>query len=153
MLVVPFVLLAAAIAILSGVVVTAMGRGGELTIFHRDLPAEHFQLRSVADVANLRLPAGFFGYQEQATSAALRDIVGLLASQEAEIARLREEVWRLSAPVSTGPASVSTSSVPVGAGPVALSAGQVTLSASAASVDPEGAVDRDEAPDQQIPPL
>lgn len=139
MLVVPFVLLAAALAILGGVVVTAMGRGGELTLFHRDLPAKRFRLSSAADVALLRLPTGLFGYQEQVTSEVLRDIVGLLASQEAEIASLRDEVWRLSAQAGTGSAPVSTGSVPVGTGSV--------------PVEPGGGADRDGAPDQPPPPL
>jgi hypothetical protein len=55
MLVVPFVLLVVAILILAGVVAAAMGRGGELTLFYRDLPEQRFLLRSAADVAMLRL--------------------------------------------------------------------------------------------------
>ena len=39
------------------------------------------------------------GYQEQATDEALDAAARLIAEQEAEIARLREEVWRL----RTGP--------------------------------------------------
>lgn len=139
MLVVPFVLLAAAMAILGGVVAIAMGRGGELTLFRRDVPAKRFWLRSAADVALLRLPIGFFGYQEQVTSDVLRDIVGLLASQEAEIASLRDEVWRLSAQVGTGSVPVGTGSLPVGTGSV--------------PVEPGGGVaDRDGAPGQSLPP-
>src|SRR5215472_14018637 len=88
MLVVPFVLVTAAAAILAGVVVVAMGRGGELTLFHRDVPAARFRPRRAADVARLWLPTG------------------LIASQEAEIAYLRDEVCRLSGPVGTGSVSV-----------------------------------------------
>lgn len=105
MLVVPFVLLTAAIAILGGVVVVAMGRGGELGHFDRDLPAAGLRLRTAADVALLRLPTGLFGFREQATSDALRQIADLVASQQAEIASLRDEVWRLSAPVGTSVAT------------------------------------------------
>jgi hypothetical protein len=43
----------------------------------------------------LRLPFGLLGYQEQATDEALDAAARLIADQEAEIARLREEVWRL----------------------------------------------------------
>jgi hypothetical protein len=132
MLVVPFVLLVVAILILAGVVAAAMGRGGELTLFYRDLPEQRFLLRSAADVAMLRLPTRLFGYQEQATSGALRAITDLLARQEAEIASLRDEVWRLSAPMNVG-------SVPAEIGP--------------APVEPGGAADRDGAPDQPQPPL
>jgi hypothetical protein len=147
MLGVPFVLLAAAVAILGGVIATAMGRGGELTIFHRDLPPNRFWLRSAADVVLLRLPTAFFGYQQQATSDVLREIAGLLASRDAEIASLRDEVWRLSAPVSTGPASQSTSSELSSADPVLSSTGPVPVEPGG------GAVDREGAPDPQPPPL
>jgi len=123
MRVVPFVLLVVAAAILGGVVVVAMGHGGEMTLFHRDVPKERLRMRTAADVARLRLPTGLFGYQEQATDDVLRDIADLLASQEAEIATLRDEVWRLSEPVSTG----------------------------SVSVEPGGAAERDGAPDQQPP--
>lgn len=139
MLVVPFVLLAAAIAILAGVVATAMGRGGELTLFHRDVPAQRVQLRSAADVARLRLPTGLFGYQEQATSDVLHSIADLLARQEAEIASLRDEVWRLGAPIRTSSLPAESGSVSVGTGSVPVEAG--------------GAADRDRAPDQPQPPL
>ncbi|MGN6792923.1 MAG: hypothetical protein ACTHJW_11125 [Streptosporangiaceae bacterium] len=92
-----FVLLAAAIAILVGVVVVAMGRGGEIVQSQRDLPLAPPQIRSASDVARLRLPIGLLGYREEATDEALDAAVRLIAEQEAEIARLREEVWRLRA--------------------------------------------------------
>lgn len=90
-----FVLLAAALAILVGVVVVAMGRGGEIAPSQRDLPVLSPRIRSANDIARLRLPVGMFGYQEQATDEALEAAARLIAEQEAEIARLREEVWRL----------------------------------------------------------
>lgn len=90
-----FVLLAAAIAILAGVVVVAMGRGGEIARSHRDTPVRPPRIRTAADVAMLRLPVGFFGYQEEATDAALDAAARLIAEQQAEIARLRAESWRL----------------------------------------------------------
>ena len=94
-----FVLLAAAIAILVGVVAVAMGRGGEIAATQRDLPVLTPRIRSATDVARLRLPIGLLGYQEQATDEALDAAARLIAEQEAEIARLREEVSRL----RTGP--------------------------------------------------
>jgi len=106
MLVVPFVLVTAAAAILAGVVVVAMGRGGELTLFHRDVPAARFRPRRAADVAGLWLPTGLFGYHPQVVADVLRELTGLIASQEAEIAYLRDEVCRLSGPVGTGSVSV-----------------------------------------------
>jgi hypothetical protein len=90
-----FVLLAAALAILVGVVVVAMGRGGEIAASQRDLPVLSPRIRSAHDIARLRLPVGLFGYQEQATNEALEAAARLIAEQDAEIARLREEVWRL----------------------------------------------------------
>ena len=92
-----FVLLAAAIAILVGVVVVAMGRGGEIVRFRRDLPMVPPRIRTAADVATLRLPLGLFGYDEPATNAALEVAARLLAEQDAEITRLRAELWRLTA--------------------------------------------------------
>jgi len=90
-----FVLLAAAIAILVGVVAVAMGRGGEIVRSERDLPVRPPRIRSATDVARLRLPIGLLGYQEQATDDALDAAARLIAEQEDEIARLRAEVWRL----------------------------------------------------------
>jgi hypothetical protein len=106
MLVVPIVLVVAAAAILGAVVVVAMGRGGELALFDRDLPAARFRLRTAADVAGLWLPTGLFGYHPQVVADVLRELIGLIASQEAEIASLRDEVRRLSAPMGAGSVSV-----------------------------------------------
>jgi hypothetical protein len=92
-----FVLLSVAIAILVGVVVVAMGRGGEIARFHRDLPLVASRIRTATDIATLRLPLGLLGYQEQAADAALDAAARLLAEQEAEITRLRAELWRLTA--------------------------------------------------------
>ena len=91
------VLLLAAAAILGGVVAVAMGYGGELGLFRRDLPEYRFRLRSPDDVAALRLPIALLGYQERATGDALRQIARLLSERDAEIARLRDEVRLLSA--------------------------------------------------------
>jgi len=88
-------LLAAAVAILTGVVAVAMGWGGEMVAARRDLPATPLSATTASDVAMLRLPAGLFGYQREATDSALEEISCLVASRDGEIARLREEVWRL----------------------------------------------------------
>ena len=84
-----FVLLAATLAILAGVVAVAMGRGGEMAEFAPDRPATVTRLTSAADVAALRLPLGLVGYQQQSTDEALHAAAILLAEREAEIARLR----------------------------------------------------------------
>ncbi|HEX9065328.1 MAG TPA: hypothetical protein VF843_09475 [Streptosporangiaceae bacterium] len=93
-----FVLLAAALAILAGVVAVAMGRGGELTEFAPDRLATPVRLASAADVAALRLPLGLIGYQQQAADEALRAVMIVLAEREAEIARLRAGLGSLSQP-------------------------------------------------------
>jgi hypothetical protein len=89
------VLLLAAVAILAGVVVVAMGRGGEMALFKRDLPALLRLPRTPAEVATQRLPLGPVGYQVQATDEALIAAANLLAQRDQEIAELRGELWRL----------------------------------------------------------
>ncbi len=91
------VLLLAAVAIIGGVVVVAMGRGGEIAAFRRDRPVPFTPIRTPADVATLRLPTGPFGYQVQATADALSAVANLLAERDYEIATLRSELWRLGA--------------------------------------------------------
>ena len=122
-----FVLLAAAVAILAGVVAVAMGGGGELAISRRDLPVTPPRIRTASDVARLRLPLGLFGYQADSADEVLQLLAGQLAERDAEIARLRQEVQRLGAqrtseapasgPPSTGsPVSESPSTGSAGAG-------------------------------------
>lgn len=89
------VLLLAAGAILGGVVAVAMGRGGEMTLFRRDLPVALRRPRTPADVATQRLPLGPVGYQVQATEEALLAAAHLLAERDQEIAALHREIWRL----------------------------------------------------------
>jgi hypothetical protein len=89
------VLLLAAGAILGGVVVVAMGRGGEIAAFRRDRPVAFTPIRTPADIATLRLPIGLFGYQVRATADALTAMANLLAERDYEIARLRSELWHL----------------------------------------------------------
>jgi hypothetical protein len=89
------VLLVAALAILGGVVVVAMGRGGEMAIFRRDVPLPLLRFRSPADVATVQLPVSAFGYQVQATGDALAAAASLVAARDAEIVLLRRELLRL----------------------------------------------------------
>ncbi|HUD36535.1 MAG TPA: hypothetical protein VMR14_06545 [Streptosporangiaceae bacterium] len=90
-----WVLLLAAGSILGGVVVVAMGRGGELAYFSRDLPEAVMRFSSPADVVSVRLPLAPFGYQAQATGDALTAAARLVAERDAEIALLRRELRRL----------------------------------------------------------
>lgn len=89
------VLLLAAGAILGGVVVVAMGRGGEMALLRRDLPVAARRPRTPTEVATQRLPLGPIGYQVQATEEALIAAAHLLAERDREIAALRSEVGRL----------------------------------------------------------
>ena len=102
-----FVLLAAALAILAGVIAVAMGRGGEMAEFGPDRPAAAVRLTSAADVAALRLPVGLLGYQQQAADEALRAAAIVLAEREAEIARLRAELTPPGQPAAAAPASAA----------------------------------------------
>jgi hypothetical protein len=98
------VLLVAAFAILGGVLLVAMGGGGEMAVFYRDLPIALRHPRTPAQVATQRLPLGPIGYQVQATMEALVSAANLLAERDEEIAALRSEIWRLTGgyPVSSG---------------------------------------------------
>jgi hypothetical protein len=92
-----FVTLVAAALIVSGVVIVATGRGGEMAAASRDRPAGQPPLRTAADVAAVRLPLAIIGYQPAATSAVLNRVAWLLAERDAQIARL-----------SAGPGSSAT---------------------------------------------
>jgi hypothetical protein len=86
------VLVLAALAILAGVIVVAMGRGGELAPSLADSAAYGRELASAADVATFRPPAAFLGYSAQATDEALQQITRAMAERDAELAMLRREV-------------------------------------------------------------
>jgi hypothetical protein len=88
------VLLVAAGAILGGVVVVAMGRGGQIATFRRDIPVPAVRFFTPDEVALARLPLAFFGYQVQATGDALAAAAALVDERDAEIAELRRELSR-----------------------------------------------------------
>jgi hypothetical protein len=136
-----FVLLIAAAAILGGVVAVAMGWGGEITLFARDIPEVSLRPRTPYDVAMLRLPAGLLGYQRQATDDALNEAAGLLAERDAEIARLWAELERFATPAPAGPAAGAERPPPA---PTAVplpmpseSAAEPPAAASASAAGPE----------------
>jgi hypothetical protein len=112
-----FVLLAAALAILGGVVAVAMGRGGEMAEFSPDRPATAVRVTSAADIVRLRLPLAVLGYEQRAADQALHSAAVALAQREAEIARLRAGLaWpgRALAPPAPpqSPASAESSASP-----------------------------------------
>ena len=103
----PVVLLLAAIAILAGVVVVAIGRGGELTVFRSDTPPLRLEFATAADLARFRPPSAFFGYSAQVTDDALQLIARVVADREAELAMLRRQLATLRAspaPATPAPA-------------------------------------------------
>ncbi len=81
----------AAIVILAGVVVVAMGRGGELA---RDRPARPAasDFRTWYDVASYRPPGALLGYDAAATEHALSEIARAIADRDAEIDALRRRL-------------------------------------------------------------
>jgi hypothetical protein len=92
------VIVIAAIVILAGVVVVAMGRGGELA---RDLPAEPTitDFRTWYDVAFYRPPAALLGYDAAVTERALADIARAIADRDTEIDLLRRRLAAAQPPV------------------------------------------------------
>jgi hypothetical protein len=109
---VPVVLLAAAAAILCGVVVVAMGRGGELALFEPDHRPLDPEIVTAADVALLRPPAALWGYDRQATHVALNMVAQTVTERDIEIANLRQQLADLQSaaqkPQNWGPAGTGT---------------------------------------------
>jgi hypothetical protein len=88
---VPVVIVLAAAVILGGVVVVAMGRGGELSRERPELPARS-DFRTWSDVASYRPPPALLGYQVAATEHALSLIARTIAERDAEIDWLRNRL-------------------------------------------------------------
>ena len=84
------IVLAAAV-ILGGIIVVAMGKGGELSRERPDLPARA-DFRSWSDVADYRPPGALLGYHAAATEHALALIARTIAERDAEIDWLRRRL-------------------------------------------------------------
>jgi hypothetical protein len=110
---VAIVIVLAALVILAGVIVVAMGRGGELA---RERPVEPAatDFRTWSDVASFRPPAALLGYHAGATEYALAQVARAIAERDAEIDLLRRRLaaaqlasgaqWQTSAAAEQGPA-------------------------------------------------
>ena len=85
------VIVLAAVVILGGVVVVAMGRGGELSRDRPELPARS-DFRTWSDVANYRPPPALLGYHAGVTEHALSLIARTIAERDAEIDWLRNRL-------------------------------------------------------------
>ncbi|MFB9894790.1 hypothetical protein [Planobispora takensis] len=92
------VLALAALAILAGVVMVAMGKGGELTEFAPDVPPlalpEAGQLNAV-DFMALQLPVSLVGYHTQSVDEALQRVANALSERDTRIAVLEQRVSEL----------------------------------------------------------
>lgn len=86
------VLLAAAAAILCGVVVVAMGRGGEMVPSVADSRPMDEEILTAADVALLRPPVALWGYDIRATDQALNTVARTVTERDVEIATLRRQI-------------------------------------------------------------
>jgi hypothetical protein len=91
-----------AVVLLGGIVVVAMGRGGELAREPSEDPAAA-DFESWADVASYRPPAALLGYHAGATERALHLSSRLIADRDAEIAWLRSRLYEVQ-PESADPA-------------------------------------------------
>jgi hypothetical protein len=98
----------AAAVILGGIIVVAMGKGGELSMDRPELPSR-MDFRSAADVADYRPPAALIGYSAVPTERALALIARTIAERDAEIDWLRRRLAELQ-PESLADASLAAGS-------------------------------------------
>jgi hypothetical protein len=84
----------AAAVILGGIIVVAMGKGGELAV-SRPEPPSRTDFQSSSDVADYRPPAALIGYSALATEQALGLIARTIAERDAEIDWLRRRLAEL----------------------------------------------------------
>ncbi|TDB94736.1 hypothetical protein [Actinomadura sp. 7K534] len=102
------VLVLAGLAVLGAVVALAMGRGGELAETHPDYPplpggADGRPITG-DDIARLRLPRTFWGYQPQLTDEALQRLADALHERDARVAELEQRLRELhGTPEDPGP--------------------------------------------------
>ncbi|TDD38012.1 hypothetical protein E1287_06845 [Actinomadura sp. KC06] len=93
------VLVLAGVAVLGAVVVLAMGRGGELAETHPDYPRLPLGAagRPITgpDVAHMRFPRTFWGYQPQVMDEALRRVSNALSERDARVALLEQQLHDL----------------------------------------------------------
>ncbi|TXK38427.1 hypothetical protein [Nonomuraea sp. C10] len=92
------ILAIAALAILAGVVLVSLGKGGELTEFPPDVPPlnlpEAGNLAAV-DVLALQLPVNLIGYHTQSVDESLRRMANAISARDTRIAILEQRVSEL----------------------------------------------------------
>jgi hypothetical protein len=89
---VPWVLLAAAVVIVVGSIIVAIGRGGELARAPADTRPLDTHIVTAADVALLRPPTALWGYDMRATDEALNMVARTVTERDVEIATLRRQL-------------------------------------------------------------
>ncbi|MGH3240035.1 MAG: hypothetical protein ACRDNL_06620 [Spirillospora sp.] len=93
------VLVLAGMAVLGAVVLLAMGRGGELAETHPDYPRLPLGAdgRTITgpDVARMRFPRTFWGYQPHVMDEALRRVTHALSERDARVAVLEHQLYEL----------------------------------------------------------
>ncbi|MFF5206810.1 hypothetical protein [Streptosporangium sp. NPDC000396] len=92
------VLALAAVAILAGVVVVAMGRGGEMSEFAPDVPPLDLPdagRLSAVDFMTLQLPVSLVGYHTQSVDETLSRVANALSERDTRIAVLEQRVSEL----------------------------------------------------------
>ena len=98
----PILLLLAGVVILAGVVGVAMGRGGEMADFATDyVPPD---VMTAADVAMLRPPSAFWGYNMGVTDEALSRVAQVVTERDVEIAVLRQQLAEFRSATGSHPA-------------------------------------------------
>jgi hypothetical protein len=101
---VPVVLFIAAAAILCGVIVVAVGRGGELAPSVPDSRPFDAEIMTAADVALLRPPVAIWGYDIRATDEALNMVARTVTERDVEIVSLRRRIADLESAMRHAPA-------------------------------------------------
>jgi hypothetical protein len=96
------VLLVAAAAILVGVIIVAIGRGGEMTEFAADVRPIDTHIETAADVALLRPPVALWGYDRRSTDEALNAAARTVTERDIEIATLRRQIADMQSAPGTG---------------------------------------------------
>jgi hypothetical protein len=88
-------MLLTAAAIIVGVLVVAIGRGGEMTTFPSDTSPVQAEVETAADIALLRPPWALWGYQMRATDEVFGRIAQSVTERDVEIATLRRQLAEL----------------------------------------------------------
>jgi hypothetical protein len=86
------VLLLAAAVITGGMIVVAVGRGGEMAEFSADVRPLDTDIATAADVALLRPPVALWGYDKRSTDEALNLVARTVTERDVEIATLRRQI-------------------------------------------------------------